>query len=328
MFAFIVRRMLIAIPIVLLSSFLVFMLVAASGDPLEDLRLRPGIQPSVVEARERELGLDKPLPERYWNWLTDFVQGDFGKNLKGQEVRPQITRALGLTLRLVLISSLIAVLIGLTVGVISAVRQYSAFDYGSTFFSFLFFAMPVFWFAVLLKEFGAIRLNETIGDWGLKIFTIGSESTPAPDSLLNRLWDYAGHAILPIITLAVISYAAYSRFTRASMLETMSSDYVRTAKAKGLSNKRVIFRHAFRTALIPVITLIAIDFGLVLGGAFITENIFAYNGMGTLFRNALLPYPDPNPALAYLMITALMVVIFNLLADIAYAYLDPRIRLD
>jgi len=162
----------------------------------------------------------------------------------------------------------------------------------------------------------------------LKIYTIGSESTPIPHSLLNRLWDYAGHAILPVITLAVISYATYSRFTRASMLETMNSDYVRTAKAKGLSSKRVILRHGFRTALIPVITLIAIDFGAVLGGAFITENIFAWNGMGTLFRNALLPSPDPNPALAYLMITALMVVIFNMLADIAYAYLDPRIRLD
>jgi peptide/nickel transport system permease protein len=214
------------------------------------------------------------------------------------------------------------------VGVISAVRQYTAFDYGTTFVSFLLFAMPVFWFAVLLKEFGAIRFNEWLQNVDGKIYTIGSESTPLPDGLTERLWDYAGHAILPIVTLALISYAGYSRFTRASMLETMSSDYVRTAKAKGLSNRRVIMKHGFRTALIPVITLIAIDFGAVLGGAFITENIFAWNGMGTLFRNALLPYPDPNPALAYLMITALMVVIFNMLADIAYAYLDPRIRLD
>jgi peptide/nickel transport system permease protein len=282
----------------------------------------------VVAAREHELGLDKPFLQRYWDWLTNFVKGDFGKNLRGQEVRPQLTRALGLTLRLVLISTIIAVFLGLAVGVISAVRQYSAFDYSATFISFLFFAMPVFWFAVLLKEFGAIKLNSIISEWGLKIFTIGSESTPVPHSFLNRLWDYAGHAILPVITLAVISYAGYSRFTRASMLETMSSDYVRTAKAKGLSNRRVIMKHGFRTALIPVITLIAIDFGAVLGGAFITENIFAWNGMGTLFRNALLPAPDPNPALAYLMITALMVVIFNMLADIAYAYLDPRIRLD
>lgn len=328
MFAFIVRRLLTAIPILLLSSVLVFWLVNLSGDPLEDLRLRPGIQPAVIEARERDLGLDKPVVQRYWNWLTDFVQGDFGKNLKGQEVRPQLTRALGLTLRLVLVSSLLAIMLGLTVGVISAVRQYSAFDYSATFISFLFFAMPVFWFAVLLKEFGAIKLNDWLENVGMKIFTIGSESTPLPTNFFDRLWDYAGHAILPVITLAVISYAAYSRFTRASMLDTMSSDYVRTAKAKGLSNKRVILKHGFRTALIPVITLIAIDFGAVLGGAFITENIFAWNGMGTLFRNALLPYPDPNPALAYLMVTALMVVIFNMLADIAYAYLDPRIRLD
>lgn len=328
MLPFIVRRLLVAIPIVLLSSFLVFMLVVMSGDPLEDLRLRPGIQPAVIEQRERELGLDKSIPHRYVTWLGNFVRGDFGENLKGQEVRPQVTRALGLTLRLVLISTLIAVFLGLTVGVISAVRQYTAFDYGATFVSFLFFAMPVFWFAVLLKEFGAIRLNQWFERIGGKIYTIGSESTPLPTDFWDRIADYAAHAILPIITLAVISYAGYSRFTRASMLETLSSDYVRTAKAKGLSGRRVIMKHAFRTALIPVITLIAIDFGAVLGGAFITENIFAWNGMGTLFRNALLPYPDPNPALAYLMITALMVVIFNMLADIAYAYLDPRIRLD
>lgn len=278
MLAFIVRRMLIAIPILFLSSLLVFMLVTASGDPLEDLRLRPGIQQSVINQREHELGLDKPFIQRYWDWLSKFVKGDFGKNLKGQEVRPQLTRALGLTLRLVLISSILAMILGLAVGVISAVRQYSAFDYSATFISFLFFAMPVFWFAVLLKEFGAIKLNGWISNWGFKIFTIGSESTPLPHSFLNRLWDYAGHAILPVITLAIISYAGYSRFTRASMLETMSSDYVRTAKAKGLSNRRVILRHGFRTALIPVITLIAIDFGAVLGGAFITENIFAWNG--------------------------------------------------
>ena len=151
MLAFIVRRLLIAIPILLVSSFLVFMLVVASGDPIEDLRLRPGIQQSVIDQREHELGLDKPVLQRYWDWLTSFIRGDFGKNLKGQEVRPQLTRALGLTLRLVLVSTILAVLLGLSVGVLTAVRQYSAFDYSATFISFLFFAMPVFWFAVLLK---------------------------------------------------------------------------------------------------------------------------------------------------------------------------------
>jgi peptide/nickel transport system permease protein len=221
------------------------------------------------------------------------------------------------------------------VGVISAVRQYSAFDYATTGMSFLFFAMPVFWFAVLLKEFGAIRFNRWMADrgwvrWDGKpwVATIGSESTPLPEGTWHRMLDYAGHLVLPVITLAVISFAAYSRFQRASMLDTLNSDYVRTAKAKGLSQRRVIMRHAFRTSLIPVVTLIAIDFGAVLGGAFITENIFAWRGMGTLFRNSLLPYPDPNPAMAYLMITATMVVVFNIIADIAYAYLDPRIRID
>jgi peptide/nickel transport system permease protein len=161
------------------------------------------------------------------------------------------------------------------------------------------------------------------------VATVGSESTPLPEQLFpSRIWDYVGHTILPMITLAVISFAVFSRYQRASMLETMNSDYVRTAKAKGISNKRVIMKHGFRTALIPVTTIIAISFAGVLAGAFITENIFAWKGMGTLFRNSLLPYPDPNPAMAYLMITAMLVVVGNIVADIAYAYLDPRIRLD
>jgi peptide/nickel transport system permease protein len=167
--------------------------------------------------------------------------------------------------------------------------------------------------------------GRTFARW---VSTIGPETPGFKGSLFAKIGDMAGHMILPTITLAIISFATYSRFQRASMLDTMQSDYVRTARSKGLSNKRVIMRHAFRTALIPVVTLMALDFGLLLGGAIITETVFQWRGMGTLFYNAVIKDVDPNSAMAYLMVTASMVIVFNIIADIAYAYLDPRIRVD
>jgi len=387
MFLFIVRRLLIAIPILILSSVLVFVLVVNAGDPLENLRSRPNSQ-QLIEQKTSAYHLDQPVFQRYLTWAKGILHGDFGKDATGQEVRPKLMRALWITMRLVIAAAIIAVVLGITVGVISAIRQYTLFDYGSTFLAFLFFAMPVFWFAVLLKEFGAIKLNNWLQSPGLSILagiiivaigaglasiifnigekrsrkrgmvaaaggaavgllvwtllavwfgghtftrwisTIGPESPNFNGNSFARIGDLAGHMILPTITLAIISFATYSRFQRASMLDTLSSDYVRTARAKGLSNKRVIFRHAFRTALIPVVTLMAIDFGLLLGGAIITETVFQWRGMGTLFYDAVLRDIDPNTAMAYLMVTATLVIVFNIVADIAYAYLDPRIRID
>jgi peptide/nickel transport system permease protein len=386
MFAFVARRLLIAIPILILSSMLVFLLVANAGDPLENLRVRPNAQ-AAIAAKVQQLHLDRSLPERYVLWAKGFVTGDLGKNSVGVAVRPNLTRAMSTTLRLVLAATICSVLIGVTVGLISAVRQYTGFDYTSTFFAFLFFAMPIFWFAVLLKEFGAIRLNDwlarprvstlglvliavflgTVGFFignlgerrsqrravlgfgvgivggflvalGAKTFlenrhfsrwvsTVGPQTPDFKGSFLARIGDFVGHMILPTIALAAISFATYSRYQRASMLDTLSSDYVRTARSKGITEKRVIMRHAFRTALIPVATFAALDFGAVLAGAIITESVFAWKGMGSLFLTGLKD-SDVNTVLAFLMVTALMVIIFNILADIAYAYLDPRIRLD
>jgi peptide/nickel transport system permease protein len=387
MFLFIVRRLLVAIPILILSSLLVFVLVVNAGDPLENIRTRPNAAQQIAQ-KTAIYHLDQPVLQRYWTWAKGIVHGDFGKDATQNPIRPRLFRSMWVTMRLVFAALLIAIVLGLAVGVISAVRQYTLFDYGSTFLAFLFFAMPVFWFAVLLKEFGAIKLNNWLGNPGLNtvaviaivvacaglasvifntgekrsrergfkaagigalagvgvvavltkwldgstfarwISTIGPETPGFKGSFFAKLGDLAGHMILPTITLAIISFATYSRFQRASMLDTMQSDYVRTARAKGLSNKRVIMRHAFRTALIPVVTLMALDFGLLLGGAIITETVFQWRGMGTLFYNAVIKDVDPNSAMAYLMVTASMVIVFNILADIAYAYLDPRIRVD
>ena len=362
------------------------MLVANAGDPLENLRTRPNGQ-AALQAKIKQLHLDKSVPERYVLWIKGFVKGDMGKNAQGVPVRPNLTRAMFTTLRLVLAATFVSIMLGLLVGVISAVRQYTAFDYGATFFAFLFYAMPVFWFAVLLKEFGAIKLNDWLANvsfsWiGLSavafvglavglflgnigerrsrrratlgaliglgagigvgallrvafqhhhysrlISTVGPQTPGFKGSFFARMGDYAGHMILPTVTLAAISFAVYSRFQRASMLDTMSSDYVRTARSKGISERRVILRHAFRTALIPVATYVALDFGAVMAGAIITETVFAWKGMGSLFLTGLKD-SDVNSVLAFLMVTATLVIVFNILADVAYAYLDPRIRLD
>jgi peptide/nickel transport system permease protein len=386
MLAFVARRLLIAIPVLILASILVFTLVANAGDPLENLRLRPnGAQ--LVAQKTQQLHLDRSVPARYVLWVKDFVRGDMGKNAAGVDVRPVLWRALTTTMKLVIAALLISIALGITVGVISAVRQYTGFDYGATFLAFLFFAMPVFWFAVLLKEFGAIRFNNWLQHPGLSVggyivvaligLAIGlfignsGEKRSRPrgwffgsiglvagalfawlvdDFLTGRhfsRWiktvnpptahlkgsfgdialDFVGHMILPTITLAVISFATYSRYQRASMLDTLTSDYVRTARAKGIRERRVILRHAFRTALIPVATLAALDFGAVMGGAIITETVFSWKGMGSLFLQGLKD-TDVNSVLAFLMVTATLVILFNILADIAYAYLDPRIRLD
>ena len=320
----------IAIPIVIASSFFVFLLVINAGTPapVAELQSNPNHSPAALAQLKDDLGLNDPWYERYGDWISGVVRGDFGQDNSGADVGPNVFRALKVTMRLVLVAELLAIFLGVTVGIVSAVRQYSWFDYASTGMAFLFYAMPVFWFAILLKEFGAIKLNDLLeSTFGTTQFmkTIGFETTNFDGSPFERVGDAVGYTILPMITLAVISFAAYSRFQRASMLDTLNADYVRTAKAKGIPNRRVIFHHAFRNALIPVTTLVAIDFGALFGGVIITEFVFSWPGMGSLFRESVL-HVDQNVLLCWLLVTATAVVIFNIIADVLYAFLDPRIR--
>jgi peptide/nickel transport system permease protein len=324
MAAFVVRRLLISIPVLFASSILVFLLVANSGDPLGELRARqPPVPPEVIAQRERDLNLDKSQPERYLTWLAGMVRGDMGKTIDGREVGPLLFDRLQITLRMVLLASLIALLLAVVVGVVSAVRQYTALDYTSTFTGFLFLSMPVFWLAALLKEYVGIGINQAVGRQ--LIFTVGEQTPNLTGDLWTRIGDYLGHLILPTIALAAISYAAWSRYQRASMLDVLNSDYIRLARAKGLSSRRVMVRHALRNALIPLTTVVAIDFGAVFGGAVITEQVFTWQGMGQLLVAGVRTH-DVNIMLAWLVVSASMVVLFNLIADILYAYLDPRIR--
>jgi peptide/nickel transport system permease protein len=323
MAGFILRRLAISVPLIALASFLVFILVAVSGDPLGELRSNPSITQAQIEVRRHQLGLDRPLMTRYVDWATSAVTGDFGLSAKDNEpVVDKLERAMWVTLRLLGAALSLAVLLGVAIGVAAALRQYSKFDYASTFFAFVFFSMPVFWLAAVLKDVG-IRINNELGF--RLFFTIGEKDPTVTGGFLAVAGDRLGHMILPVLALILIQVAGWSRYQRASMLDVLSADYVRTARAKGLAPGKVILRHTLRNALIPIVTLVAIDFGLLMSGAVITERVFQWNGMGTLLIRGLIDR-DANVVQAWLLVSALMVVLFNLLADIAYGYLDPRIR--
>lgn len=511
MVVFIVRRLIVSFFVLVVATFIMYSLTALSGDPFEDLY---GIQNAAdrerrMDARAELLMLDKSIPERYLSWLggvlgylLPFVGGTLGRNINGQEISTLLGQALSATLQLVLAATVLAIITGVTIGIVSALRQYSAFDYSITLVSFLFFSLPIFWVAILLKQYGAIKLNTWLADpaitptwlvglsllsaffwtailggrqWKRRLIVFGSVfaatavllyylsfvrwfKTPSlgiplmlmlavgaafavtaltsglgrrtvlysalaaggigfviylvtlgvlddpnwllllglcavtlalagaagwflggidreqavraavltgvaisvlgfADHVLRAFPDYtrkvagrpvatigsntpnfrgdfwqtfldsATHIVLPSIALILISFATYTRYTRASMLEVMNQDYVRTARSKGLTERTVVMRHAFRNALIPVTTLMAIDFGAVLGGAVITETVFGWRGMGNLFITGLRPVPDPAPVMGFFIVVGAAVVIFNLIADIAYAFLDPRIRL-
>lgn len=330
MIAYVIRRLLISIPVLLLSSFLVFTMVANSGDPLEALRVtNPPTPPETIALEAHRLHLDLPWYERYWVWLTGVVQGDLGPSVNAREdINFEIWSRFGITIRLVLIAMGLALVLAIVAGVTSAVRQYSKVDYSVTFFGFLFLAMPSFWLAILLKEAG-IFANQVDGDPSSRIFyTYGDRSAYLDDpSAWNRFTDVAGHMILPTVALALITFASWSRFQRSSMLEVLGSDYIRLARAKGLRWRKVLTKHALRTALIPLVTVSALDFAGILGGAVITETIFGWHGMGQYLIDSIRTR-DAYALMAWLLVAGAAVVIVNLIADLLYGVLDPRIRHD
>ncbi|GAA2032520.1 ABC transporter permease [Catenulispora yoronensis] len=320
MLAFTIRRLLVSIPILILSTFLVFMLVAWGADPLGDFKSKnPPPSPAQIAAREHELGLDQPLLTQYWNWIKGVLHGDFGPSVQGSafNINEELGRRTWVTFRLVICAIIIALILAVIVGVITAVKQYSVVDYVGTLVGFFFLSLPVFWFAILLKIW-ATNINNSLGT---NIKTLGP-----PGGEWGGIGSWAGFLVLPTITLALSSYATWARFQRASMLDVLNSDYMRLARAKGLSPRRVMVRHGLRTALIPMTTQVTLDVAAIMGGTVITEQIFQWQGLGTMFLNGIRTQ-DTNAVLAWLLISATLVIVFNLIADLLYAVLDPRIRL-
>ncbi|MFJ2032746.1 ABC transporter permease [Streptosporangium sp. NPDC087985] len=501
MIVFIARRLVISFFVLLAATFIIYVLTALSGDPLEDLRQdnSPQKETKIADRVER-MQLNVAIPLRYLGWLGSIARGDFGVNRDGQNIAIQLGDALSATLQLVLAATVLAITVGIVIGIISALRQYSGFDYTVTFAAFVCFSLPLFWVAVMLKQYVAIEFNNWLADPSIPpvviglltliggltfgaltvgerkrrlvafavgsvvsgvLFTvlsmtrwfadpglgtplilafglaaavgstilvaglqyrgplyatlgaavIGTLSSPVLGSVLadptwleigglllltiaicaglgyalgglqrnqaitatiltgvftggmvflDRLlqafatysvtvrgrpistigartpnyngdfWhlniDSAGHLLLPTLALILVSLATYTRYSRASMLEVMNQDYVRTARAKGLPERTVVVKHAFRNGLIPITTLMAFDLAGVIGGAVVTENVFGWRGMGFMFIKGLQEV-DPGPVMAFFLVTGTTIVVFNMIADILYAYLDPRIRL-
>jgi peptide/nickel transport system permease protein len=324
---FTIRRLIGSVFVLLASSFLVFALCAASFDPLAKFRQNPKITQATLDAQAEALGLNDPFFVRYGKWLAGAFTGDFGKSVNGTPVGPELMSRLVITGRMILLAMIIAIILAIIVGVIGAVRQYKPSDYIGTFIAYLLIALPTFWFAALLKEYVAGGINNLFGKQVL--YTLG-EATPGIQlyATSGEIWaDRIGHLILPTLSLALLAFASWSRFQRASMLDVLGSDYMRLARAKGLTYRRTVLRHGLRNALIPLTTVVALYIGTLFGGAVITEQVFVWHGMGEyLIRNGI-ANNDVNVVLGWLLVSAFFVVLFNLIADILYAVLDPRIRL-
>jgi peptide/nickel transport system permease protein len=323
---FLLRRVAAGIMVLLVLSLGVFVLVALSGDPLAQLRANPNVSPATIAAATAQLHLNQPVVERYWGWLTGLLlHGSLGISYTGQPVGSQIAQRLTVTLKLVVPAVILSVLLGVVVGVVSAVRQYKPLDHISTGLAYLFFSTPVFVLGLLVKDFLAVDLNKAAGHTVL--FTVG-ESSPGITGGGSVFINEVQHAVLPVLTLTLITYATWSRFQRAAMLDVLNADYIRLARAKGLSPRRVLFVHALRNALIPVVTVVAIDFAALVGGAVVTEIVFSWDGMGQYLLNGLTgaESPDVYAVQGWLMVAGTAVIVFNILADVLYGLLDPRVR--
>lgn len=333
MLQYVIRRLVYGLVTIIALSIITFTILQNTGsNPLDRLTLNPRIPAATIQEISRFYGLDQPATQQYFTWAKNFVQvwnypTAWGRSFQGpQQVQEMVFSRLGGTLRLMVTALILAVMIGIPLGIYQAMRQYSFLDQSATTFSFVTFSTPIFVLGVGLQIILAVYLTR----WtGLKVFyTFGMNSPNFGDlSFWAKVGDTAQHLFLPAISIALISIAAYSRFQRASMLEVLHSDYLRTAKAKGLAQRTVIVKHALRNALIPVVTLVSIDIAALLGGAVITESIFAWPGMGRLYIQAVGENDWPI-IMAVVMIIGFMVVIMNLIADLAYGWLDPRVRYD
>lgn len=314
MISYIIKRVIMMIPILFGISILSFAIMYAAPGKPAILNLDPEIPPEVREAQIERLGLNDPIHIQYVRWLGNVVQGDFGTSYSRKlPVTEMIIDRLPNTLLLMGSSLFLAAIVAIPFGVISATRQYTMTDYGVTVGSFLGLATPNFWLGIMLIMTFSVQLGWT---------PVGGISTIGADfSLLDRL----RHLILPAIVLATADMAGLTRYTRSSMLEVINQDYIRTARAKGFRERRVVYKHGLRNGLIPVITMFGLMLPTMIGGSAIVESVFNWPGIGKMFIDATFQRDYPV-IMAITMFGAVLTVIGNLIADILYAILDPRIE--
>src|ERR687886_735208 len=316
---YLIRRLLLAIPTLLMISFVLFAILAlAPGDPLSQFASNPSVPPEARENTKRSLGLDQPWPVRYVKWVTAVAQGDWGFSFGSRmAVWDLIKQRIPNTLAVVGVAYLVALCLAIPIGVLSAVKQYSIFDHIATTFAFAGFSVPTFFTGVVLIIIFSVKLR-----W--LPFVYDSQVTVHD---LDSFGQQLRQSIMPISVLALFQTAQMVRYTRASMLENLPMDYVRTARAKGLAEAKVIQAHVLRNSLIPVVTLIAITAPTVFSGALVTEQIFRVPGVGSLLI-ASIQRNDTPVIMAISFTLSVLVVLFNLVADVLYGVLDPRIRYD
>jgi peptide/nickel transport system permease protein len=343
MFQYIIKRLLQGIPLLIIVSLTLFLLMMKVGDPIATMGGRTLTRPDDRERLTRQLGLDKPLAVQYLYWLIGndwtkidadgdgipekngtrrgILRGDLGTSLVTKEpVAELIGERIPNTLILMLASEIVTILFALILGIYSALRQYSALDNILTALLFIAYSMPIFFVSLMSMYVFAVLFKQ----WGLPYFpTVGMFDPQVGKTPGQVLW----HMALPVLSLSVIYFAGYSRYIRSTMLEVMSQDYIRTAKSKGLPRRQVVYIHALKNASLPIVTLVGLDLPFLLGGAVVTERIFAWPGMGRLFLDHL-SRADVSVVMGIMMLVAVAVVVFQIITDIVYAWLDPRIRYD
>ncbi len=323
MIRFLARRSLNYILLLLLTSFLTYCLTSVAFHPLDSfIQRHPRPPAEAVHAKAVELHLDKPIPIRYAGWIAGTVHGDFGDTVTGHPVSEELGRRIAVTLRLVVIGSVLGAVIGVVAGAWGAVRQYQLSDRVITVLSLLTLSVPSFVLAGLLI-IGGLRVNMLTG---FRVFLYTGETSPLPQGgVWAQLVDRAQHMVLPTLTLALSSIASFSRYQRNAMLDVLSEDFIRTARAKGLTRRRALFKHGLRTALIPMATLFAYGVsGLVVGAVFV-ERIFGWHGMGEWVVQGI-STQDTNVVVVITVFIGATILLAGLLSDVLYGLLDPRIR--
>jgi len=317
MWAYIVRRFLQALFILFIITMLCFILTRLSSDPMAQYSEKTGMTAADRQEIRARLGLDQPMPVQYVKWLGLALQGDLGASFfSHQPVLKLIGQRLPLTLILMITAEIVIIVVSLILGLIAAIKQYSLTDNLITSFSFIGFSMPIF------IAFGCIQIFAVqFKEWGLPYLPTGADIWNPKDPIA-----LARHLILPVFSLVAIQTAGYSRYLRSNILEVLGLDYVRTARAKGLVWRNVLFKHALRNALLPFVTIVGLDIPFLLGGALVTESVFAWPGMGRLFWEYA-QRGDYPVVLGVLLITSSAVVFFTIIVDLIYTVVDPRIRL-
>jgi peptide/nickel transport system permease protein len=340
---YIIKRLIQGIPLLFVISIVLFVLMMSMGDPVATMGGRRVTRAADYERLKRQLGLDKPIYMQYIYWLVGntwskidldgdsvlettghrlgILRGDFGTSLVNRKpVMQVIGERIPNTLILMLSGEVIVILGALLVGVYSALRQYSLLDHIVTALSFIGYSMPIFFIALMLMFIFAVLFKR----WGLPYMpTVGMFDPQAGKTFFQVIY----HMVLPVISMSVVSLASYSRYIRSTMLDVLNQDYIRTARSKGLPRRSVIFIHALKNASLPIATIVGLDLPFLLGGAVVTERIFAWPGMGRLFLDHV-SRADTPVVMGILMLVAVAVIVFQIITDVVYAWLDPRIRYD